>query len=611
MPEVLPAQIAKLALRRLALSKQEPTPENYSRAYAAEAGGNLPEPALPERAQGAVNRLVQLGVGDAAERQALVGLLANSKWDEAQRHAERLLASDGPAAQGEALAHTIDHLVRGLERGGRQWTLARKKDGLARVLGANKGDGARMVKRLRQLVSSWDSDSDAGLEAKKGQSEDDNGGTPSQFFNDDEALSTPEPKRQEEQIERISLDDMPNRWPDMAKELHETVQTALTPASGDAASARAQELMEALAAEHRQAQAGDTSPQRAASLSRITEQSRRLLVHRRYLMEQLGGLCQQLSGSLVELSEEESWVQGQTAVMNEALSQGLSAMAVRGVAERLAQTREQQSQLRQQRRDAREALKGLVQTLLAELTALGHHTDRFSNNLGRYAEGVAQADSLESLTGLVREMVEESRTVQGLVQATQGRLQSEHARTQELTERVNSLEGELRRISEEAHTDQLTQIANRRGLNVSFESERAKQAREGHGLAIALLDIDNFKKLNDSLGHAAGDEALRGLAAKTQAILRPGDHVARYGGEEFVLLLPDTSLDEARQVLGRLQRALSASLFMHDGKDVFVTFSAGVTLYRQSEALEAALERADEALYEAKRTGKNRTCVAG
>jgi diguanylate cyclase len=127
---------------------------------------------------------------------------------------------------------------------------------------------------------------------------------------------------------------------------------------------------------------------------------------------------------------------------------------------------------------------------------------------------------------------------------------------------------------------------------------------------LALLDIDNFKKLNDSLGHAAGDEALKNLAARAQAIVRPGDLVARYGGEEFVLVLPATPLDEAAQVLGRLQRSLSASLFMHEGKDVFVTFSAGATLYRPGESLEQALDRADEALYEAKRSGKNRTCLA-
>jgi diguanylate cyclase len=86
--------------------------------------------------------------------------------------------------------------------------------------------------------------------------------------------------------------------------------------------------------------------------------------------------------------------------------------------------------------------------------------------------------------------------------------------------------------------------------------------------------------------------------------------VARFGGEEFVVLLPDTDTAEAQQVLSRLQRQLTASLFMHENKEVFVTFSAGVTALRDGEALEGALERADEALYEAKRTGKNRTCLA-
>jgi len=85
--------------------------------------------------------------------------------------------------------------------------------------------------------------------------------------------------------------------------------------------------------------------------------------------------------------------------------------------------------------------------------------------------------------------------------------------------------------------------------------------------------------------------------------------VARYGGEEFVVLLPETPADEGQQVLTRLQRTLSAEFFTHEDKKVFITFSAGVTAYRPGEAIEAALERADVGLYEAKRTGKNRTCV--
>jgi diguanylate cyclase len=280
----------------------------------------------------------------------------------------------------------------------------------------------------------------------------------------------------------------------------------------------------------------------------------------------------------------------------------------------LAGTRRHQQSLRDDRAKARDALKSLIHRMLHELGELGQHTDRFSDNIGRYAEIVEKADSLESLTGAVREIVEESRSVQGLVHQTQERLHSEHARASELAERVDQLEGELRRLSSEVSTDQLTQIANRRGLVAAFEVEQAKLDRAGasqdNPLALALLDVDDFKKLNDSLGHTAGDVALKSLAEKVLQSLRPGDMVARYGGEEFVVMLPNTPLTEAQQVLTRLQRSLSAGLFMHEGKSVFVTFSAGVTLYRPGERLDEALDRSDMALYEAKRTGKNRTCLA-
>ena len=91
--------------------------------------------------------------------------------------------------------------------------------------------------------------------------------------------------------------------------------------------------------------------------------------------------------------------------------------------------------------------------------------------------------------------------------------------------------------------------------------------------------------------------------------LRPTDLVARYGGEEFVVLLPETPMDEAQTILTRLQRTLTGGLFMHEQKQVFVTFSAGVTAYRLPERIEDALERADQGMYEAKRSGKNRTCL--
>jgi diguanylate cyclase len=240
--------------------------------------------------------------------------------------------------------------------------------------------------------------------------------------------------------------------------------------------------------------------------------------------------------------------------------------------------------------------------MLVELDELGSQTGRFHDSVGRYADVIEKADTLESLAGVVREMVEESRSVQALVAQTQQRLHDEHAKATGLTERVNELEGELRRLSEEVSTDQLTQIANRRGLLQAFDAERSRMERTGSTLCVSLLDIDNFKRLNDELGHSVGDEALRSLAAVVTRTLRPTDMTARYGGEEFVVLLPDTPVEEAQLILTRLQRSLSGGLFMHEQKQIFVTFSAGVTGYRLGERIEDALERADQALYEAKRT---------
>ncbi|WP_077037715.1 GGDEF domain-containing protein [Pelomonas sp. KK5] len=551
------AQIAKEALRRLAQAQQEPTPENFARAYAQESGQEPPPaPASPK-----------------ADR-----------------------------AQAEQMAQTIDKLMRGLERGGRSWTLARKKDGVARVLSANRSDPQRLLTRLSQLITSWDSDGGPAAKAG-GDAHEEPGGTPSQFFEPEEFASS----RFAEEFAAPAEPppSAPSVWPEIETHLHGTVTHALRNPIG-----HGQDLIADLDAAQRELLAQGATPERAEQMLALCQRARHMLDHRQHLFAELGVLCRELSASIVELAEDDSWARGQASVMNDTLNQGLSGRGVRTVSEMLLGTRTRQRALRDERSRARESLKLLITRMLAELGELGRHTDRFQNNVGRYAEAVEKADSLESLAGTVREMVEESRSVQSLVHQTQERLTLEHDRATELAVKVTRLEDELRKLSNEVQTDQLTQIANRRGLIAAFDTEQAKAGRDQTRIALALLDIDNFKKLNDTLGHAAGDVALKSLAALVQQSLRPGDLVARYGGEEFVLLLPATPLDEAQRVLQRLQRELTKSLFSHEGREVFVTFSAGVTLYRSGETLEAALDRADVALYEAKHTGKNRACVA-
>ncbi|KGM39451.1 hypothetical protein JY96_03920 [Aquabacterium sp. NJ1] len=578
-----PAQLAKAALKRLAEQRLEPTPDNYRKAYEAESGVPSSPTTTPDR---------------PADKAATL--------NESQQDND----------DGERWSNLITRILRGAERGGRQWTTARKKDSLKRVLDGSKSSATRLHQRLTQLVGSWDSDTldnsllegDEAAADTPATSTEDKAAAPAQAS----AASTAAPLITTPDATLASTPAITSSWPELARhaidQLADTVAAALPPQQ--AQSEEAIRTIESVLDQTRDTTVPDEQHAHIKSeISLACEQARRVIEHRYHLIDQLTGLCTALTDSLAELSEDDSWVQGQCLAMRHQLADGLNSRGVRHIQQLLAETREKQIALKQEREAARQALKQLIHQMLHEIAELGSTTDRFHTNLGRYADTIGEADSLESLAGVVREMVAESRTVQAVVSQTQTRLNDEHARASELTERVRQLEDEIRKLSDEVSTDPLTQIANRRGMMRAFETEQAKMQRDGTTLAIGLLDVDNFKKLNDTLGHQTGDEALKFLARRVGELLRPVDVVARYGGEEFVVLLPATGLDEAQQVLTRLQRTLSAEFFEHEDKKVFITFSAGVTLYRAGEAIEATLDRSDVALYEAKRTGKNRTCM--
>jgi len=609
-----PASLAKAALRRLALDRLEPTPENYAAAYLEEQGGKpAAAPVLPARAQPLLERLAQRALGVDAGL-ALATAFGEGRWE----YAERVLEMPDPG--GAQLATLIDRLVRGVERGGRQWTLARRKENLQRVLDGGRGDPQRLQQRLLQMLKQWDSDTadaaPAALNADAGAQLATMAATSREIAPAGVAPAAANAVAGGQAGPAATGE--PAHWSRVVAGLERSLRGALPPRDSSG-----RELADAIAHAAERLESEGATPALADEIEHLCSRADWVLQHRQHLTEQLGALCHELTDSLSDLAEDDSWAQGQCEAMRARLADGLTARGVKSVSELLRSTRERQAELRGERDAARQALKSMIHRMLAELGELGQQTGRFSDNVGRYAAVVERADSLESLAGVVREMVEESRTVHGLVSATQQRLQEEHGRASALTQQVEKLEGELRRLSSEVSTDPLTQVANRRGLMQAFEAERSRLERRADAgpadppatpptvpaLAIGLLDIDNFKRLNDELGHAAGDEALKNLASVVSRTLRPTDAVARYGGEEFVVLLPDTPVDEGQQILTRLQRSLSGGLFMHEQKQVLVTFSAGVTAYREGEALDAALERADRALYEAKRTGKNRTCI--
>ena len=607
------AETAKAALRSLALSKLEPTPENYARAW-AEEGGAPPVPAstpaatvpaaASAKARNVYERIAARLFDDGAQREEFAQTLLRADWEGARGQVER--AAEAQLALSQGWAQTIEKLARGLERGGRQWTAARKKDSLQRVLDANRSDIARLHQRMKQLVASWDgdvTDDTVTVDGSAGAHDVASSGKGVEVLGSVERAP----------VERAAFErspvELPASGPDVAwtpvlGQYDAALRVALPPGE-ERAAGLALELSELQASLLRDG----ATPSLRLQAEQVCERVRRLLAHRHHLVDELHRLTQEMSAGLAEVAEDGSWVKGQTESLQLSLGDSPSVRSVRAASEMLAQARARQHRVRAERDSARVALKDAISQMLSELDALGDHTGGFAESVARYVDTIANAESLESLAGVVRQMVAESRAVHGLVSETQQRLHEGRERASLLESQVRTLEGELRRLSEEVSTDVLTEVANRRGLMQAFDVETARLERQGGELAVGLLDIDNFKKLNDTLGHSVGDMALKTLAGHVQAQLRAVDVVARFGGEEFVVLLPGVPVDEAQVTLTRLQRTLSASLFMHDGREVFVTFSAGVTRFRQGEALESALERADEALYEAKRTGKNRTCI--
>ncbi|MBB2494775.1 sensor domain-containing diguanylate cyclase [Aquipseudomonas ullengensis] len=159
-----------------------------------------------------------------------------------------------------------------------------------------------------------------------------------------------------------------------------------------------------------------------------------------------------------------------------------------------------------------------------------------------------------------------------------------------------------------ATTDVLTGLSNRRGFNLLAQQAVLEAQRERSPLSALLIDLDHFKQLNDTHGHLAGDEVLRGFAKHLQSNLRQSDIICRWGGEEFILLLKDTGSSTARQLAEKIREQTENSRFPFAGVNLQVTTSIGLTELHDDDSLDRLIARADHALYRAKQSGRNRVC---
>jgi diguanylate cyclase len=311
-----------------------------------------------------------------------------------------------------------------------------------------------------------------------------------------------------------------------------------------------------------------------------------------------------------ELSLDDQWLKGQIDALVQAATPPLTLRRLDDVERRLKDVVFKQTEAKGRAIEAQNDLRKMLATFIERLSSM---TEVSSVHQGKMEESmrlIEQAKSLEEIAPVLREVIGATRVMTTASMDVRDELRAMREKTQATEAELIKLHKELDRVSAQARHDPLTGALNRQGLDEALNREISGMRRKESPLCVSLLDIDNFKKLNDSHGHDAGDAALAHLATVARECMRPQDTLARYGGEEFVLLLPDTPLEKGVEAMTRLQRELTKRFFLAGNEKILITFSAGVAQLANDESGAEGIKRADQAMYLAKRAGKNRVLGA-
>lgn len=552
-----PSEFARETLKELALRKLLPIPENYAKVYQEVSG--------------------QSGAGSS------------------------------PAAPQTPLAWAdlIRELLRQLETPHKGITITRKREGLETVLNRFAQNPDALFEKLKGLQRSWASAPTTGdvplSNAVSSVSAGNAVAVPLIASDDAGGVATPKVAA----AETGSYDAAAHQA--LLAQLCELLAQSLESTLTLQPELRAE--VEALVLQLRSA----SEPQ----LAELTEKLRHFWIKLELrggdkvkIQEGLLRLLRLVVENVGELVSDDQWLHGQIVALQDIIANPADKRMIADAERNLRDAIIKQGLLQQSLTQAKTTLKDLMTTFIDRLGELSESTGQYHSKIGDYSQKIGSAGNLSDLGRLLEDIMYDTRLIQESALRSHQELLETRKQADEAETRIRKLEEELLKVSELVREDQLTGALNRRGLDETMDVELKRADRGALPLSVALIDIDNFKRLNDTMGHQAGDQALVHLTTVIKGILRPTDAVGRYGGEEFVIVLPGTPLDEGVETIQRLQRELTKHFFLHNNEKVLVTFSAGVALRKSNEDQQDLVGRADRAMYIAKTTGKNRVVAA-
>ncbi|MDP3639301.1 MAG: GGDEF domain-containing protein [Azonexus sp.] len=584
-----PFEIARETLRLLAVRRIPPTPDNYQTLYQEISGTKASAEPFPEKQLRSLAAALPKTTPDQLRlARQLDEAVKTANWED---YKNRLIEFIGTLAESQKLAWAdlVSDLLRQWDTKHIGLTTARKRESLEHVLTSSGANPETLFNRLQNLLRSWG-------QGKESNTPVDSETAPIETMPVEigtKTLST-----------AASKDLLPELRTLFAFTLDSAIATQLIESPQLSSDAKA------LANDIRTASNAEQMQEFLTRLKRFAFKLELLAEDQAELRRSLLNLLRLLVENITELVLDDRWLHGQIEVVRDIIEKPLSQRAIDDAECRLKEVLYKQSQLKAGLFEAREAIKHMLAGFVDQLADFADATSDYHDKIEVCAGKITAASDISELGGVLSEVMRETRTIQINTQRSRDELRSTQEKVQKSEARIRDLEKELEATSDLVRHDQLTGVLNRRGLEDMFDKEVARGKRHDTLLCVGMLDIDNFKKLNDSLGHDVGDQALIHLANVCRETLRPQDTVARFGGEEFIILLPETPLEEAVIALTRLQRELTRKFFLNGHEKVLITFSAGVTELFPDDTQSTVIKRADEAMYKAKQSGKNRVISA-